>query len=58
MHIHHGFDMGAERFDRGRAEGQVRHKMAIHHIHMDPICALRLNRADFSAEIRKIGRKD
>ena len=29
----------AKRLDHRRAKGQVRHKMAVHHIEMDPVCA-------------------
>ena len=58
MHIHHGFDMRADRFDQRRAEGKVRHEMPVHHIDMDPITALGLDGLDFLAKVGEIRRQD
>ena len=56
MDIHHRLHMGAKRLHGGRAKGEVGHEMPVHDIHVNPIRALRLNRADLSAEIGKIRR--
>ena len=53
-----GLAVWHETFDRGRAEGQVRHEMPVHHIDMDPIGALGFDRADLGAEIGEIGREN
>ena len=54
MHIHNSFDMladgGAERWPKC----QVWYKMPIHHVYMDPIASLGLDRLDFAAKIGKI----
>jgi hypothetical protein len=42
----------------GRSNGDIRHKMAIHHIDVDPISARSDDRADFLAEIRKVSGKN
>jgi hypothetical protein len=58
MHVHDRLHMLAERLHRRRAEGEVRHEMAVHHVHMDPIRALILDRPDLAPEIGEIGRQD
>ncbi len=58
VHVHEGRNMRAKGFDRGGAEGQVRHEMPVHHIDMDPIGALGFDRADLGAEIGEIGREN
>ena len=54
MHVHDGFDVGAERFDGRGSEGQVRNKMTVHDIDVDPIGPLILDGANFGAKIGKI----
>ena len=58
MDVHNGLHMRAERFDGGRAEGEVRHEMPVHHVDMHPVRALRFDRADFLAEIGEVGGQD
>jgi hypothetical protein len=58
MHVHDRFHMFAERLHRRRTEGEVRHEMAVHHVHMDPVGALILDRPDLAPEIGEIGRQD
>lgn len=58
VNVHEGLHMRAERLHGGRAEGQVRHEMSVHHIDMDPVGALILDGPDLAAEIGKIGGQD
>ena len=58
MHVHHSFDMWADCCAGGRAKAEVGYEMAVHHINVDPIRALRFYSFDFSAEISEVSRKD
>ena len=58
VHVHERFHMRAERFDGGRAKGQVRDKVTIHHVHMNPVSALRFDGLNFLTEICEIGREN
>ena len=58
VHVHDRFDMFAEGFDRGRAKGEVRHEMAVHHVDMNPVCPLVLDGADLAPEVGEIGGQD
>ena len=48
----------AERLHHCRPDGQVGHKMAVHHVDMDPVCAGAVDRAHFLAEPGEVGRED
>ena len=58
VHVHHGLDVRADRLAERRAEGEVRHEMPVHHVDMDPVRALRLDRLDLLPEVGEIGRED
>ena len=48
----------AKRLDHGRAKGQVRHEMAIHHIKMDPVRAGAVDSRHLVGETGKVRCKD
>ena len=48
----------AERLDGSRAEGQVRHEVAVHDVEMDPVGAGLLASPDGGAQVREIGVED
>ena len=54
MHVHHRFDMWADCCAGGRAKAEVGYEMAVHHINVDPIRALRFDSFDLSAEICEV----
>ena len=56
--IHDAPDMGPQGCAHRGAKGDVGHEMAVHHIDMDPVRPLRLDRAAFGAEIGEIGGED
>ncbi len=58
MHIHHRFDMRPDRGTGCRAKCDIRHKMPIHDVDMNPIGAFCLNTADFFSKVGKIRRED
>ena len=58
MHVERLLGMRTERLDHVGADGDVRHKMAVHHIDMDPVAAGGVDGAHFLAEPGKIGRED
>ena len=58
MHVHHRRHMRPKRRHDRRADGQVGHEMPVHHIHMHPVRARRLDRPHLLAQPREIGRQD
>ena len=48
----------AECLHHGRADREVRHEMAIHHVDVDPVRARFVDRAHFLAELREVGGQD
>ncbi len=48
----------AKRLHHRRADRQVGHEMAVHHVDMDPVGARRVDGADLLAEPGEIGRED
>jgi hypothetical protein len=48
----------AQRLHHGRADGDVGHEMAVHHIDMDPVAACFVDRANFFTQTREIGGQD
>ena len=58
MHVERLFGVGPQRLHHRRADGDVGHEMAVHHIDMDEIGARRLDRLDLGAQPREIGRQD
>ena len=58
VHIHHRLDVLADRLDQGRAKGEVRNEMTVHHVHVDPVRAFGLDRFDLGSEIGEIRRQN
>ena len=58
VHVHERLHMGPDRGDHIGANGQVRHEVSVHRIHVDPVGALGLYGADLGAQFREIRRKD
>ena len=52
------FAVRAQAFDDRRAEGEVGHEMAVHHVDMDVIGSGLVNRPHLFAQLRKIGGED
>ena len=48
----------AQRLYHHRADGDVGHEMAVHHVDMHPIGPFGLDRAAFGAEVGEISRQD
>jgi hypothetical protein len=48
----------AERLHHRRADGEVGHEMAVHHVDVDPVGAGLVDRAHFLAEPGEIGGQD
>ena len=49
---------GAERLHDVRAEGDVGHEMAVHHVEMDPVRAGLVDRAHLLAQAGEVGGED
>ena len=58
MHIQKSAGGLAKRFDHGNADGNVGHKMAVHHVHMEPVRAGGQDQFNIPLKICKVGRKD
>ena len=58
VHIHEGFHMRTEGLHGGRAECQVRHEMAVHHVDVYPVGTLCFDGLDFLTKVGEISRKD
>ena len=58
MHIERQLGVRAQAAQDGRAEADVRHEMAVHHVEMQPVGARRLDRRHFVSQSSEIGRKD
>ena len=58
MHVERLLGERAQRLHHVRADGDVGHEMAVHHVDMDPVGAGGLDRADFLAQFGEVGRKD
>jgi len=58
MHVEHFLGVAAQRFYRIRADRDVGHEVAVHHVDMDPIGAGRIHRAYFLAELGEVRRQD
>ena len=50
--------VGAQRFHDRRANGQVRHEVAVHHVDVKPIGPARLGRGGGIGQSSEIGRQD
>ena len=48
----------AERLHHGRADREVGHEMAVHHVDVDPVGAGFVDRAHFLAELGEVGGED
>ena len=48
----------AKRLHHARTDGEVGHKMAVHHVDMDPVGAGLVDRMHFLAELREVGGQD
>ena len=48
----------ADRLDHRRAEGDVGHKVSVHHVDVDNGASAALGRGDFVGEVREVGRED
>ena len=51
-------DVGPDGGAGGRAKGNIGHKMPVHHVHMNPVAALRLDRLTFGAKIGEVRRQN
>ena len=58
VHVERHLGHPLDRFDDRRPYRDVRHKMAVHHIHMDEISASSFSRLDGGAERREVGREN
>src|SRR5208337_593220 len=58
MHVEDFLRPGADALDEARAERDVRHEVAVHHIDMHPVAASIVDRTHFLAEAGKVGGKD
>jgi hypothetical protein len=58
MHIHRQPGVRPQRLHDHRADGDIRHEMAIHHIDMDVIGAGGIDGTDFRAQAGEIGRQN
>ena len=58
MRVEDLLGMRAHRLDDVGAVGNVRHKMPVHHVEMDPVGAGLIHRADFFAELGEIRSQD
>ncbi len=56
MHIERLRRRAPDRLQHDRPNGDIGHEAAIHHIHMDPVGAGRIDRADLLAQAREIRR--
>lgn len=57
VHVERPACQRAQLFQQSRSEGQVRHKMPIHDVQMEPVSSRFFGARDFGAESRVIGRK-
>ena len=58
MHVEHFLGVAAQRFHHVRADRDVGHEVAVHHVDMDPVGAGRIDCAYFLAELGEIGGQD
>ncbi len=58
MHVERQARMRAQGFDHIRADGDVGHEMAVHHVNMHPVGPRRLDRPHLLAQFGKVGRQD
>ena len=58
MHVQRQFGRLPDGFHDWRADGDVRHEMAVHHVHMEQMGACLLHCADVFTQRRKVRRKD
>ena len=58
VHVERLFGVRPDRFDDVRADGNVRHEMAVHDVDMDPVGAGGIDRAHLLAQFREIGGED
>ena len=58
MHVERQGRMRPDRLYDVWPQGDVGHEMPVHHIHMNPVGARRLQRADFFAQPRKVAGED
>ncbi len=58
MHVERLLGVGPDRFDDVGADRNVRHEVAVHDVDMNPVGAGCVHRADFLAELGKIGGED
>ena len=56
--VHHRLHMRAQRCDHIGADGDVGHEMAIHHVNMNPVGAMCLDRLYLAAKVGEIGGQD
>jgi len=56
--IQRQFRVPGSGFDEGRTEGNVVHKMAVHHVAMDPVAAGGRHALDLGAELGKVAGQD
>ena len=50
--------VGAKRLHHGRADRQVGHEMAVHHVDVDPVGARFVDRPHVLAKLREVGGQD
>ena len=58
MHVQRQFRYLPQSLHHRHADGNVGHKQAVHHIHMNPVAPMGLNIMDIPRQIRKIRRQD
>ena len=58
MHVERLCGVRPERLHHARADGDVGHEMAIHHVDVDPVGARLVDRAHFLAQLGEVGGKD
>ena len=58
MHIEHLLGVRAQRFHDVRSDGDVGDEVAVHDVEMDPVGSCRIDRADFFAQLAKVGGKN
>ena len=58
MHVERKFRVRPQGLHHIRADGDVRHEMAVHDVDMDPVRAGSVQRANFFAQHREVAGKD